>query len=332
MNKQDDILDFIAGNLDPDRKKEVLAEIKEEPDSLELFRKAKIAWAFMSSAKKMSDYEVEESYEKLHARISSTKTARTLPITYLKYAASIVLIVSISSVMFYLGRQNSGSISETRYTSVVAEKGQISKVILPDSSIVWLNSGTTIKYNSNFGRDNRDIDLVGQAFLDVRKNKNLPLIVSNGDLRVKVLGTRFDVCAYPDEKNIQVVLESGKVELSNTKDKSFMYRLNPGEIADYEQTSGDVKIKKINENNYFDWKDGELVFRDSPLTDVVRQLERKYDIQIIVENPLVYKSAFNARFKTESLKEILDYIQFSCHINYRLIPRTDGQKPKVVLN
>lgn len=332
MDKQENIFDYIAGNLEPDKKKKVLVEIKEAPDSQELFRKAKTAWALMSSTKSMSDYEVEESYKKLHARISASKGVHILPITYLKYAASIVLIASISMVMFYLGRQNSGSLSEARYTSVVAEKGQISKVILPDSSTIWLNSGTTIKYNNKFGQSNRDISLVGQAFLDVRKNKNLPLIVSSGDLQVKVLGTRFDVCAYPDEKNIQVVLESGRIELSNTKDKSFQLKLNPGEMADYEQVSGDIKIKEISRRDYVDWKEGELVFRDSPLIDVIKQLERKFDIQVIIENYSVYKAKFNAKFRNESLEEVLDYIQFSCHINYRLIPGTEGQKLKVVLN
>ena len=108
---------------------------------------------------------------------------------------------------FYLGKQNFfGSDYGIKYTSVIADNGQISKVILPDNSVVWLNSGTTLTYDNNYSFNNRNLYLNGQVSLVVKKNEILPLIVAGGNLRVKVLGTRFDVNAYPDDNMIKVIL------------------------------------------------------------------------------------------------------------------------------
>lgn len=318
--------------MNPEEKRNAYSIVKDDSDSADIYKKAKITWALMSSTRKMPDYKVEESYRVLHARISK-KTIFFKLNQYFRYAAVLMLVSGISTLTFYLGKQNSYvQNSAIKYTSVVADKGQISKIVLPDSSVVWLNSGTTLTYDNNYSYKNRNLNLSGQAFLEVKKNKNLPLIVASGDLRVKVLGTRFDVNAYPDDSRIKVTLESGKVELLNSADQSFNYQLNPGEMAEYESQSGRMAIKPVESKDYINWKDGALIFVDTPMTEVLKRLERKFDIEIEVGNPKVYKSVFNANFKNESLKEILDYIQFSCSITYRLIPEKGTTQAKIILN
>lgn len=332
MNDLGDILNVITGNIDSKHKSEVYSQVKVNSDAKDIFKKAKIAWALMSSTRKMSEYKVEESYRMLHARISGKKFFLNLN-SYLKYVAVLVFVISISTLTFYLGKQNS-FVPNTgiKYTSIVAGKGQISKVILPDSSVVWLNSDTRLTYDNNYSYINRDLKLTGQAFLEVKRNKNLPLIVASGNLRVKVLGTRFDINAYPDEDLIKVTLESGHVELLNSTDKSFNYQLTPGQMAGFEPKTGKVKIKSVETPNYTSWKDGELIFVDTPMVEVIKQLERKFDLNIEVANPKVYNSVFNAKFKNESLKEILDYIQFSCPVTYQLFPGKGDIQTRVILN
>ena len=112
-----------------------------------------------------------------------------------------------------------------------ADYGQISKVVLPDSSVIWINSGSTIKYNNQFSSSNRDIELVGEAYFKVSKNKKLPLIVRSSELQVEVLGTEFCVTAYPEESSVQVVLEKGKIVLTSSKHSYFNQDMNPGEMA-----------------------------------------------------------------------------------------------------
>ena len=318
--------------MDTEEKRTTFSTIKDDADSADLYKKAKVTWALMSSTRKMPDYKVEESYRVLHARISSGQNSAKLN-QYFRYAAVLILVAGISAVTFYLGKQNSLSPDPgVKYTSVVADRGQISKVILPDSSVVWLNSGTTLTYDNNYSLNNRNLNLSGQAFLEVKKNENIPLVVASGNLRVKVLGTRFDVNAYPDDNMIKVILKSGKVELLDAEDKSFNYKLNPGEMAEYESHSGKIEIKAIELKKYSNWKEGELIFVDTPMSEVIKRLERKFNIKIEVENPRVYKSVFNAKFKNESLKEILDLIHFSCPVSYRLIPEEGNAQAKIILN
>lgn len=332
MKNLEDILKLITGNVDAECKQDIYSTVRGDTDAEDIFKKAKITWALMSSTRKMPDYKVEESYRVLHARISLRQNSFKFN-QYLKYAAVLILAVGISTLTFYLGKQKS-DISEPglKYTSVVADRGQISKVILPDSSIIWLNSGTTLTYDNHYSYNNRNLNLSGQAFLEVRKNRDLPLIVASGNLRVKVLGTRFDMNAYPDDDMIKVILESGKVELLNSTNNSFNYKLNPGEMAEYESQSGRMEIKTVESKKYSNWKEGDLVFVDTPMAEVLKSLERKFDIEIEVGNSKVYKSVFNANFKNESLKEILDYIQFSCPVTYRLLPKNGAIQAKVILN
>ena len=332
MKNLEDISNLVTGNMNPEEKLNAFSTVKDDSDSTDLYKKAKITWALMSSTRKMPDYKVEESYQILHARILAKQNSLKL-YSYLGYAAVLLLVSSISALSFFLGKENSISHDlGIKYTSVVAERGQISKVILPDSSVVWLNSGTTLTYDNSFSYKNRNLNLNGQAFLQVKKNKDLPLIVTSGDLRVKVLGTRFDVRAYPDENSIHVFLESGKVELLNSAIKSFDYNLIPGQIAKFHLESGKIDIKEASKKDYSTWKDGELIFVDSPMVDVIKKLERKFDIKVTVKDPNVYKTVFNANFTTESLKEILDFIQFTCPIKYQLVKQKETLQLEVILN
>lgn len=332
MKNLDDIFGLITGNIDIQRKQDIYLTLRSNAEAEDIFKKAKITWALMSSTRKVPDYKVEESYRILNTRISK-KTASFKLGRYFRYAAVLILMIGISTLAFYLGKQNSYiQYTAIKYTSVVADNGQISKIILPDSSVVWLNSGTTLTYDNNYSYKNRNLKLSGQAFLEVKKNKNLPLILASGNLRVKVLGTRFDVNAYPDDSRIKVTLESGKVELLSSIDRSLHCQLNPGEMAEYESQSNKMVIKAVESRNYTNWKEGAMIFLDTPMIEVFKSLERKFDIKIEVENPKVYKSVFNANFKNENLKEILDYIQFSCRITYQLIPEKGTSKAKVILN
>jgi ferric-dicitrate binding protein FerR (iron transport regulator) len=332
MKNLDDILNLITGNIGPEHKQDIYAAVKEDEEARDLFKKAKMTWALMSSSRKAPDYKIESSYRTLHERIfTGQRLFKLYP--YLKYAALFILIIGIPALTFYIGKQTITVQDPTvKYTSVVADRGQISKVILPDSSVVWLNSGTTLTYDNGYSYKNRNLSLSGQAFLEVKKNEDQPLVVASGNLRVKVLGTRFDVNAYPDHDIIQVTLESGHVELLNSADRSFRYKLNPEQMAKFESQSGRVEIKTVECQYYTNWKDGNLTFVDTPMAEVLKRLERRFDIEIEVLNPNVYKSVFNANFKHESLKEILDYIQFSCPVTYRLIQGKGTGSTKVILN
>ena len=323
MKNLKNILDCITGNLTGDVKRGVIEEIHKDDEQVALYKKLKIAWALFSSTKKIADYDIERSYKQLQKKIEieAAKERRLRINQFFKYAAIFIVVLGIP-LFFYLNRktdQTVPSVQQLKYTSVVADNGQTSKIILPDSSVVWLNSGTKLTYNNGYSFDNRDLVLEGQAFFSVTRNELIPLTVACSDIKVKVLGTKFDVEAYPNESKINVVLESGVVELQHNQADDFNLKMEPGERAQYNLETKKVLVDKVETEDFTNWKEGYLIFRDSPMSEVVEKLERKFNIDIVIKNTRRENSKFNAKFKDEKLPEILDYIEYSCSYHYRII-------------
>jgi transmembrane sensor len=250
-----------------------------------------------------------------------------------KFAAVFFFLVGCSGILGYLIKENAGKFqaASESFTTVSTNYGQNSKVILPDSSVVWIDSGTTLSYNTNFGVNDRRVKLKGQAFFHVARNEHMPLTVTCDDLGVRVLGTRFDVSAYPEDQNISVILESGSVELFKTKDQSTIQTLKPGERAEFDTKFRKLSVGKVDVYNYTSWKDGVLIFKDEPMANVFDKLRRRYDIDIEVKSDKVKQLVFNATIVNESVEEIFDLMKFSCAIRYTIIPSQDPNIPVKVL-
>lgn len=332
MKNVDNILEMVTGTLKGEPKNEILSELNQDQRAKEEFTKIKNAWALASTSRKMPDYLVEHLYLDFRKQMNrKRKTIVSLP-SFLKYAAVFIIAIGMTSLFYYFKSENFNPSPAPHFNTVIAENGQISKVILPDSSVVWLNSGTQINYRSDFSVSDREISLTGQAFFQVTKNEKLPLKVRCRDLEVKVLGTRFDVSAYPEDKNVRVFLESGKVEIRNSTAPSSSYNLNPGEMAEYNKQSGNMSRSKPDPGKFISWKEGILVFRDDPMEEVIPRLQRRYNIEIDVASPAIYQSVFTATLKNETLEEVFKSISFACSVHYQILKEEDlNTKTKVSL-
>jgi len=215
MDRKEEIWKLVTGNISGNEKLAIWSEIENDKDAKAEYNKIKNAWALLSSTKEMPVAEANEMYSRFREHLPSANNTRRIRLNnLLKYAAIFILGVAITSLSVYFTESKGWLRSDQEFVqTVVADKGQISKVILPDSSVVWINSGSKITYNSKFAENNRKIGLVGQAFFQAAHNKKIPFVVDVNGFLVKVLGTKFDVNAYSGEKNIRVVLESGRVEL-----------------------------------------------------------------------------------------------------------------------
>ncbi|MGQ8336990.1 FecR family protein [Sunxiuqinia sp. A32] len=331
MEPSENITKLVTGNSDS-KASEGKTDLKNDQDSREQYKKIKLLWALISSSNSVPDYHLEKSFKALQKRIKFSEIRRSL-YSYSRYAAIILLVVGITSVVLNLtGNLSFNNKSELIYTEVIADFGQVSKVVLPDKSIVLLNSGSSLKYNNEYSIDNRNLILNGQAFFDIQKNKKLPVVLNAKDVEVKVLGTKFYVNAYPEENQVDIFLESGNVELRVHKREHDKYLMVPGQIAIYDLINDSMKISDGNMNEFTSWKDGKLVFKDEPLDRVLRILERKFNVEFIRNTPKISKSSFTATFRNESLVEILNYISYSCKIDYKIDEPLTNTKQIVVLN
>ncbi len=336
MENFEDILKLVTGNLSREEKKKVIADIHDKKENKEIFKKVKIFWAFLSSTRKLNDYEIENAYLKIQDKISGKKRRldTTLKIV-LKYAAIIVFLISLTTIYYTNKQQISHTAPKKKlsYTSFITENGQRSRVVLPDSSIVWLNSGTTLSYPNTFSGENRNVSLNGQAFFQVCHKGNYPFSVHANGLMVTVLGTKFDVDAYPENDEIAVVLESGKVELTHEGFESFNYIMKPGERANYNISANSLNIGHVDTSIYSSWKDGKLIFRNEPMKNVVEKLRKWYNIDIEVADTEVYNSIFSGTIQNESYEEIFRLIGDVCHVNCKLIHNYEKEaKPEIIIS
>lgn len=194
--------------------------------------------------------------------------------------------------------------------------GTRSKIVLKDSTVVWLNSSSRLTVNENFGRQERRVSLSGQGYFDVTTNKVVPFIVDLGnDITMKVTGTTFSVKAYDDE-DIETVLIKGSVELDNGRK---VYRMHPSERVVVDRANDDLVPQEVDDDeSYKSWKDGIIVFRSSSMTDVVKTLERWYNVDIMIKDSELMSYRFTARLDNCSLEQVFKYISLSSPVKYSI--------------
>lgn len=279
--------------------------------------------------------QTKSAYKHLEHRINNqpiTDLIRRSSLVFWQMAAVILLLISVGgSVLFLMNWSDSQSQAQANLI-LTTEVGQRSQATLPDGSKVWLNANTKLVVASDFGESNRNVSLKGQAYFDVVRNENTPFIVECNHIDVAVLGTKFDVSSYSSNENVVVVLESGKVELQYKKNKSSKYVLNPGEQGEFNPITRELEIKEVDVDILTCWRNGMLIFRDHGMEEVLAQLEKRFNVEVIVEDPEVYNSLFTATIKDESLEQIINLMEYSCSVECNIIWRSTGlNKTKVII-
>lgn len=233
---------------------------------------------------------------------------------FLKVAAVLVLVTSAVILGERLFQQEKPAIqAEIRLIEKKTLPGQKSTVTLPDGSIVSLNSGSKISYNSNFGHGNRNIELEGQAFFDVFKNPESPFVVSCRNVKVEALGTSFDVDAF-SEGQVQVSLVTGKVKLSAVGNTENMILL-PGQFSIVNKDNTIIEAAGFVEEDVLAWKNGKMIFRELTLEEMIPTLELWYGVKILNRTKIKSKH-FYGTFEKESLDNVLHNIGLSMGFSY----------------
>jgi len=219
----------------------------------------------------------------------------------------IPIIMLVCSCFFYQkGLSQRKILAETHFIQVFCKKGETKKVILPDSSEVWLNSGSALVYPSRFNNNERNIVLIGEAYFKVRHIAESPFQVSVNNLKVKDIGTSFDVQSYPDRDETRVTLNEGLVSVSDGRTN---YHLKSNEQLIYSNLTGKVSIKDVDAKGYVAWKDGELKFDGEPLLEVLKILEYRYDVHFQIVNNNHANQYIRLRFNPqENIEDILSVI------------------------
>lgn len=234
--------------------------------------------------------------------------------SFLRYGAVACLAVLFSFVLFKYSPKGS-NITSLEYNTVEVPKGQRVSIILSDGTKVWLNAESKFTYPSYFSKYERKVKLEGEGFFIVNHNPDKPFIVEGELLEVKVLGTKFNFKSYIDE-DASVTLAEGKVEVS-TNDGENNITLKPSEQVVYSSETGITLNKNVDSELQKLWIKGEIVFQNQPLSVICKDLERKFDVRIIIEDSELAKELFTCRFKESlNVQQVMNLLKATKELNY----------------
>lgn len=258
--------------------------------------------------------KVEDAYQKVSERMYRlSKFNRTLQVIT-RIAAVFTLPLLAFTLWSLLLRNNHTALAENEITwqEITCPAGMRSHVVLPDGTDLWLNSESKIRYGIPFVRENRQLELTGEAFLNVVKNRKSPFIVHAGTASVKVLGTRFNVKSYPDDEQLEIALIEGSVEFSGSLPGSGSpATLSPNSYLVMDKNSGEVHQGIRDLAKYTSWYMNVIIFDETPMPEVAKTLERWYGVKVSVTNPEINKYKFTTTFENESLYRVLELLELS---------------------
>ncbi|HEX3008708.1 MAG TPA: FecR domain-containing protein, partial [Bacteroidales bacterium] len=298
------------------------------------------------------EYDSFAALDKVKLRLEELKVEpnnkKKHPILFplLRIAAVMLILIAVGMLSYRAGSQKEIP-SPTDFTEIQAPLGSRTRVNLPDGTKVWLNSGSLLRFANSFNKTERSVTITGEGYFDVSHNKKLPFVVNTKEIRIKVIGTAFNIKAYPDDGLVETTLERGSLAIETvmangkTVPKTV---LEPNQRATFVKNEGKIHLsdvdkevtkkinneiktpikeqllisKKIDTKIFTAWKDNKLVFRNEPFESLVIKLERWYGVNIEIKDEEINNYHFNGTFEKETIQDVLNIIHFALPIQYEV--------------
>lgn len=311
---------YIKDQCSPAERKKVIEWLSAKVPPIELLHFLNKYWYRLEDDKSEPDVDFEGVLNKIHHTInlkeSEENRARYSLLhrfySWTRIAAAVIVILMASVGVWYAGR--TGIFQKEVYYTVSSVRGQSSEVTLPDGSKVWLNGASTIVYSSKYGIDNRDLSLKGEGFFEVAKSKKFPFVVNVNDIKVRALGTSFNIDAYEENKPVMVTLRTGRIAISRDDEE---VELTPGMQAIIEKDK--MVSQYVDTEIYTSWHSGQLVFKDEQLLNITRQLEKIYDVEFVFESPELMSFRYRGTISLKnSILKTLEKLKFSTGLQYEI--------------
>ena len=309
--------------------KQLLAVSDPEHVEHELHKESNDFWDEIPLDKNIQGYDESHILDRIHHLIrieestaSNNSRTKTGFFTWLtRIAASLFIPLLVASLLLY-HQFNSAEIKESS-AEIYAPFGTRTNFILPDGTTGKLNGGSSLKFPVQFSGKSRVVELKGEAYFDVIKDPKKPFVVSTENIDVKVSGTSFNVLAYTDESRAEVTLKDGEVEVFSKRnyEKRSIGILNPDESYIYDFQSDSGKILPVNSSHRLSWLDGKLTFKYEPFREVIRKINRWYNVDIVIKDELLDTYLYYGTFQDETIDEVLKLLQLTAPIRYRNFSR-----------
>jgi transmembrane sensor len=299
----------LQGELSAQEEKVLLAWVSEKDENKTVYQQSVKAWEYSGRKQESFYVDTDAAWSKVKSRTAeSVKVIRFWQRPVYQIAASLVLLLTIG----YL----TGSFKDSPEYIIVASKNERVKFYLPDSSIVWLNKNSSVKYPDDYNRKTREVQLDGEAFFDVRRDVTKKFIVLGHHSVTEVLGTSFIVKSYKDSQEEFVKVISGKVSFTSRSESNKQVLLTPG-LEGKLEAGNIISSSKITDTNFKAWKEQKLDFDNTELSQVIASLNNYFGVEVIVTDPAILKCGFTGSFENPEIEQIINILSISLNVEYK---------------
>ena len=285
--------------------------LDKKEENRQIWEETKLSYSITGNITPHFEPNQHEAWQNIERRTLLNTHKITLNQFFLRIAAAILLIFMGASATWMILHRNTPPV----FTEIYSPYGHKTRITLPDSSQVWLNGNSHLRYETSFA-DSRSVELSGEALFKVTKDKNHVFTVKSDDLKVEVYGTKFNFKHYPEDKQAEVALLEGSVGLFD--DNHFLTKMTPGQVAEYDVRENAIQVSRKNINPIISWSTDELIVDNEKFEEVLKYLERWYGVDITTSKDLKISQRLSFKVKTESLQELLSIINKISPIQYKI--------------
>lgn len=319
----EDIFHKILSNTASEAEKsDFFTSLEQNPGKNRDFQNYKNLYVLSSMTPERYRTQQDKSFSKFWERTQAQRPQRLIH-QWMRYAAIFIVALSLGfTADFLLNRETSSPISQ--YIEYSSEKGSVSKIHLEDGSTIWLSSGTKLKLDkNNSGETTARLD--GEAYFDLVPDPDRKFTVDLGQFKVRDFGTIFNIRAYESEQTISATLVEGRIELIQNSGESFL-TVKPGELVSYDKSNKHIVVNQQDPSIVTAWTEGKFVFIDQPLSEICKELENWYNIEIQIIDPTLANTRYTSVVKrSTTVKMVLKILAITDQISYEIIDKKEGK-------
>jgi ferric-dicitrate binding protein FerR (iron transport regulator) len=326
----------LEGLADSNEISQLVLWIESSEENRRYYENVKNIWDNSDRKINIDNIDSARALKNVYHRIHFTTSKRRFWLYWQKIAAILILPLLIGSLLLVLKKpyKNIISSNEIVYNEIYAAYGTRSSLRLSDSTLVWLNAGSYLKYPVKFDNRNRKVFLKGEAYFEVESDISRPFLVETSALKIKAIGTKFNVNEYVSSPTSEVTLVTGRLVVNTSdlkNDFHFTSELNQNQHLVFNRLTKEGNISNEDTYKYISWKDGKLIFRSESLDKILTKLSLMFNVDIEIQGADLQQYRYHATFQNESFEEILKLLTLSAPIGYKeekRDPLPDGSFPK----
>lgn len=329
-NKIEELLPrYCEGLATEEERLQVEAWMDESEENRRMAKQVHALYLATDTLHVMKKVDPEKALSRVKSRMTGKK--KTMWWEWAQRAAAVLFIPLLVTLMVQHWGNDEQELAQMM--EIKTNPGMTTSLTLPDGTLVFLNSESTLSYPSRFDGDTRNVNLQGEAYFEVAKNPEKKFIVSTPHRsQIEVLGTHFNVEAYEKENRVSATLVEGKIgfiyKCDNASKKVLMA---PGQKLVYDSKDSKVQLYATSGESEIAWKEGKIIFRNTPLEEGLRMLEKRYNVEFIIKNNRLKGDSFTGAFTNQRLERILEYFQLSSQIRWHYLDSPDitDEKSKI---